>query len=514
MIKLIPFPEPNETDRKRGLYEWCDRLLDQLGLVSKIVAAKTIDDLRKVVFDMDAAEVELAIREALHPASGSKADIFSGLKEGALKRVLKARFNDLKKYRQAQLTGGAGAAGQASWTHVHHWTDDLKLDGHGRVRPLLVNLILFLRHHLKWDGVLAFNEFNVSVMIRKQPPWGAEPPDAPWTDHHESLTRSWFQQEDIAAGQGDIARAVQAAARHNRFHPVRDYFNALRWDGKPRIDRWLITYFHADDTPYARAVGPRFLISAVARIYEPGCKVDHTPVFEGPQGKQKSEALRTLAVDDDWFTDRLSQVGSKDAQMEVAGILLAEIAELDALTKGTNSAIKSFLTRRFDRFRPPYGKHIIKVPRQCVFAGTVNPPIGGYLRDATGARRFWPVLCHGTIDREGIERDRGQLWAEAVERYKAGAPWWLETPELEALATVEQKARFKVDIWKDVIEGWIGRQLDVDLAEVLEQALGIPPEAKTRSAEMRVTGILKDLGFARYRSGTKKRPYRYRREES
>jgi predicted P-loop ATPase len=198
--------------------------------------------------------------------------------------------------------------------------------------------------------------------------------------------------------------------------------------------------------------------------------------------------------------------------MEVAGVMIAEVAELDALTKAANSAIKSFLTHRFDRFHPPYGRYIIKLPRQCVFVGSINPPIGGYLPDPTGARRFWPVLCYGIIDRDGVERDRDQLWAEAVERYKPGAPWWLETPELEALAAAEQKLRFKVDIWKDVIEAWIGKRLDI--AEVLEQALGIPPEAKTRSAEIRVAAILTDLGFTKRRVGRRSdRSYRYQREE-
>src|SRR5262249_10911859 len=154
---------------------------------------------------------------------------------------------------------------------------------------------------------------------------------AAWTDHHESLVRVWFQNEDIAVNQSDVGRAVQAAARSNTFHPVRDYFDALVWDGKARLDRWLVIYLHVDDTPYARAVGPRFLISGVARIYKPGCQVDHVLLLEGPQGKQKSAALRTLAVKDAWFTDRLSHVTSKDAAQETAGVLLIELAEMEPL---------------------------------------------------------------------------------------------------------------------------------------------------------------------------------------
>jgi predicted P-loop ATPase len=240
--------------------------------------------------------------------------------------------------------------------------------------------------------------------------------------------------------------------------PVRDYLDALVWDGTPRLDKWLPTYFHAEDSEYVRAVGSRYLISAVARIYQPGCKVDHSLILEGPQGRQKTETLRTLAVRDAWFTDRLSHVASKDAAMEIAGVWLVEIAEMDALTRASTSAMKGFLTRRFDRFRPPWARHLIRLERQCVFAGTINPPIGGYLKDPTGARRFWPVECHGMIDRQGVERDRDQLWAEAVARFKVGDKWYLETPELEALASAEQAARFKGDPWREPIKQWIGQR--------------------------------------------------------
>ena len=173
-----------------------------------------------------------------------------------------------------------------------------------------------------------------------------------------TITNPWreygFKRREISPSAGDVGRAVQAAARHNPFHPVRDYFESLVWDGVPRLETWLLTYFHVEDSEYVRAIGPRYLISAVARIFQPGCKVDHVLVLEGPQGKQKSEALRTLAKNDSWFTDRLSHVASKDAVLEIAGVLIVEIAEMDALTKATSSAIKSFLTRRRDRFRPPY----------------------------------------------------------------------------------------------------------------------------------------------------------------
>ena len=139
--------------------------------------------------------------------------------------------------------------------------------------------------------------------------------------------------------------------------------------------------------------------------------------------------------------------------MHMQGVWIIEIAELDAIGKAEVSRIKAFLTRTTDRFRPPYGRYTIEVPRSCVFAGTVNPDT--YLRDETGNRRFWPVRC-GTIDIDALARDRDQLWAEAVARFKDGAIWWIDGPELMAAATAEQEKRYQSDAWDDLIEHWLG----------------------------------------------------------
>jgi predicted P-loop ATPase len=489
----------SETERKRQLFAWADRVLLESGLADRVKRANSLHELHRIVFDPNAAEVALAIREALHPASGgAKAEWLNGLSASGLKRILKMRFDEMKAQREDELRrqGGSQRGGQRSLD----WTDDLKLDNHGGIRPILSNLILYLRHHAQWQGVLAYDEFNAGVVIRKRPPWGDEAQDTHWTDHHEALTRVWFQREDINANLGDVGRAVQAAARSNPVHPVREYLDALVWDRKPRLDRCFMTYWKAADTPYTRAVGPRFMISAVARICQPGCKVDHTPLFEGPQGKQKTESLRTLAVKEEWFSDRLSHMASKDAAIEVAGVWLFEIAEMDALTRASSGTAKAFLTRRHDRFRPPHGKHTNRTPRQCVFVGTINPPLGGYLKDPTGARRLWPVACDGQIDRDGIERDRDQLWAEAVVRFKAGEKWWLETPELEALATAEQALRFKGDVWQEPIKRWIGRCNDVSIGEVSQGALEIRPRNLSHADGIRIVKILKSLGFKKCRS--------------
>jgi putative DNA primase/helicase len=508
VIKLpITTPPPDaaarareETERLNALYVWGDKVLADLGIAAAIGRARSPEELSRITLDVNSAEVTLAIRAALHPAIGHRQKCFDGLNQGMLKGILKSRLAEMKKSWKARRG------------KEPDWTEDLILKASGEIVANLANVILILQKSPDWKGVIGYDEFNAAVVIRKRPPWGHEAPDTRWSDQHESLTRVWFQKDcAINPSLGDVGRAVQAAARTNCFHPVRDYFNSLAWDGTPRLDHWPITYFHAVDTPYIRAVAPRYMISAVARVFDPGCQVDHMLVLEGPQGKLKSQALRTLAVNDGWFTDRLSHVASKDAMLEIAGVMIIEIAEMDALTKASASAIKSFLTRRKDRFRPPYGKHQVNLQRQCVFAGTINPESGGYLKDPTGARRFWPVTCNGMIDREGLADHRDQLWAEAVHRYKAGAPWWLETPELEALATAEQEARFVVDAWEDTVRAWIGNRLSVGLADVIEGALGIEPAQQTQAVQKRVKAILTKMKFTksrpRLRSGKRKQLY-------
>jgi predicted P-loop ATPase len=508
-VLVVPDADDRADDqRNRRLFDWAKAVLRQLGLDQAIAQARSNEELRCVTLDLEDGRIILAIRDALHPASGERQEHFRGLREGGLKQILKNQFNDLKKDREKKLRGRAG------YEKHSDWSEQLMLNKRGEIIANLHNLILILREAPKWKGVLAYDEFAARVVIKKHPPWGEEAPDTPWTDHHESLTRMWFQRESIKAGQGDVGRAVQAAARHNRFHPVREYLERLVWDGVVRIDTWLVTYFHAEDSPYIRAVGPRWLISAVARIYRPGCKVDHTLILEGPQGLLKSETLRALAVRDAWFADRLSHVGNKDALQEMAGVWIIEIAEMGAFIGASTSAQKAFLTQRSDRYRPPYGKHLVNLPRQAVFVGTINPPVGGYLKDATGSRRLWPIACPDLIDRDGLERDRDQLWAETVHRYKAGAKWHLETPELEALATAEQRARYIVDPWEERILKWLGNRTEISIDHVLHHALKL--SEVTQSAQNRVARVLTRLGFKLYRpykKGQKReRPRLYRRD--
>lgn len=225
-------------------------------------------------------------------------------------------------------------------------------DGTPQPIRVVANAIIALRHAPEWEDVLAFNEFSQQTITQRPTPWRKKA-DSVWLDVDDSLACEWLQREEnILVTTAMVAEAVQTVSRENSFHPVRDYLKALTWDHKPRIERWLTDYLGSADSPYVRAVGRRWLISAVARVEKPGCQVDHVLLLEGPQGIRKSAALREL-VGDEWFSDHLSDLGSKDSRIDLLDKWVVEMSELVAMRRGIAlERVKAFLTARSDHYVP------------------------------------------------------------------------------------------------------------------------------------------------------------------
>ena len=415
------------------------------------------------------------------------------------------------------------------------WANRLRLDLSGTPERNEANVITALNSDPAFAGLIAFDEFRQEVAVLGALPWDETetPYPRPWDDADDIRAAEWLQHREVNVAPLVVGRSVGAVARDIRIHPVRAYLQSLIWDGTPRLERWTSQYLGAAPTELTHAMGGLWLISAVARIFRPGVKADHMLILEGEQGARKSTALKILAGEE-WFTDELPDLGSKDAAIHMQGVWIVEIAELDAIGRAEVSRIKAFLTRTTDRFRPPYGRHTVEIKRQCVFAGTVNPDT--YLRDETGNRRFWPIRC-GDIDVEGLARDRDQLWAEAVHRFKSGAIWWLEDKDLLKAARDEQDKRYQSDAWDGVIDRWLTHETrrvnhgyagfddwqdeeferidplsDVSVGEILESALGIEPGKWGKVDQMRIGAWLKSRNWERYQCRTGEgREWRYRK---
>jgi len=390
---------------------------------------------------------------------------------------------------------------------INGWRGDLQLTPTKQPKALLYNALVALRGAPEWEGVLAYDEFALATMAMKPPPWlkGQDNTWTPqlWTDRDDTLATDWLQGQGIGIPVTVAATAIEAVAKDASFHPVRDYLTGLTWDGTARVASFAATYLGAEATSYHSEVNRCMFIAAVARITQPGCKHDHMPILEAPQGRGKSKAIAALFSP--WFTDDLAEFGSKDASMQVRTAWCVEVAELAAMTRGEIERVKAFVTRQVDRFRPSYGRRVIEVPRQSVFIGTTNAD--GYLKDETGARRFWPIRC-GTINPAAIEHDRDQLWAEAVALYQAGEAWWLQDTAVEAYE--QQDQRYQEDPWHADVARYCESTSDVSVGEILE-LLGVEKAKWTQVDQNRVARCLIKIGWHRYRVSTPPRPWRYRR---
>lgn len=383
------------------------------------------------------------------------------------------------------------------------WKQLLQTNRDGSIRPILANVIVALRKSKAWSGVLAYDEFHDRIMAVKPPPWARnadswQPQE--WSDQFDILATNWMQTKgDMMVSVKTVSDAVDAVAQDNTFHPIRDWLHSLEWDGVPRIDRLPVEYFGCEDSPYIRGVMRCALISAVARVMQPGCKADYMLVLEGPQGTYKSTAIMTL-FGKDWYTDELPTMGTKDASMQVATAWCFEVSELGAMLRTEVEKTKAFVSRRVEKFRPPYAKRTVERPRQCIFIGTTNQDV--YLRDETGGRRFWPVPV-GRINVEALERDRDQLWAEVFHLYKQGVPWWPDE-QLMHEAQLEQDDRYAVDPWEPTVQQFIKRRDEVTAQDILSMCLGLEPERRDMSAQRRVTAILRRAGWKRTRGAVYK----------
>ena len=391
------------------------------------------------------------------------------------------------------------------------WQSRLMKTPSGVVKATSFNTRLILDNDPAWRDVLGWCDFSHRVMKRVDPPL-EHASRGEWDDVDDAELRYWLAERYAIEPKGqDLVDAVMGHARVHAYHPVRDYLDGLRWDGKPRIDWWLPDYLGcdpaqmdvsmADANRYLELVGSLWLIQAVSRVRKPGHKADSVLILEGTQGAGKSTALRVL-FGEDWFSDTPIEIGSKDSYEALRGLWCLELAELDALSKADARRAKAFFSSPSDRFRVPYGRRSISYTRQCVVAGTTNE--FAHLKDYTGNRRYWSVST-GRIALDLLHADRDQLWAEADHRFRAGEHWWPQSDDARLFAD-QQDARMDIDVWESLIRSYLRScvtktapmhrgALVVSTAEIMQHGLNIDPGSMRRPEQTRVGQIVHRIGW-------------------
>lgn len=385
-----------------------------------------------------------------------------------------------------------------------NWQDFLIMGDKGVKNNSLQNMILFLRFHENFKGVFAYNEFHQNIVMIKCPVWGDRALFE--VDRISDIVVSQTTAELEKLGQTpDINRtykAIQVAAHYNKFHPAREYFNNLKWDGKPRLKTWLKVYLGCqnESDEYLEFVGRKWLTAGVTRIFHPGRKFDHVLVIEGEQGAYKSTSLKKLAtfgIDKavEYFTDSvtIADIQNKDTIMKIQGSVIVELSELSGFSKKDDEEIKRWITLEHDNIRLPYGRETSLFKRQFILAATTNRY--DYLKDPTGNRRYWPVRAGSRIDIVAIDRDKEQLWAEAVAEYKGGL-YLAPTHEEEGLANTERHKRLAQDAWTDVVLEKAHQRMTnkFKVADIMSD-MGMVLRDKDDRAMRRISSILQIHGY-------------------
>jgi predicted P-loop ATPase len=402
---------------------------------------------------------------------------------------------DIKRVRE-KVRGGWTNAAQPTWLASC-------VTKNGQPMSTLANVMVALRSDPAVKEAIAYNEMLRTPMLMHA---CNDDPDfipRPVTDADVGHLQEWLQIAGLRTVSAVMAhQAVELRANECAFHPVRNYLEALVWDGQPRLATWLSTYLGAEATPYTEAIGRMFLIAMVARIFQPGCQADYMLTLEGSQGELKSSACRILGGA--YFSDHLPDIASagKDVSQHLRGKWLIEVTEMHAMSRAETSQLKAFVTRPVERYRPSYGRMETIEPRQCLFIGTTNKTV--YLRDETGGRRFWPVTC-GQIDVAALTRDRDQLFAEAVALYRQSEHWWPSREFEREHIVPQQDDRFEVDIWEEQIAEFLLFKDEVTVAEIARNALFIETPRLGTADQRRITAILEHLRWRRKRDSKGRR---------
>lgn len=386
--------------------------------------------------------------------------------------------------------------GQRQAVNRESWEDRLAVSDTGVPKATYANLALALSDSPEWLGTIGWNDRYHQPVWRRNPPIGGFPSardGAQWRDEHALIAAEWLGKRGIGATRQGVLDVIHDVAHRNPYDPIRDILDECDWDGRVRLTDWLVTYcgVDADKAEWARIVGRKWLISGVARVYEPGCKADCMLILEGAQGRFKSTALDILGLG---HTKEIRvRLDDKDAADALhSGAFIAVLTELDAFKRTTKAeSIKAYLSALDDYFRRAYARVTTTHPRSIIFAATTNE--GVYLTDPTGNRRFWPVTC-GDIDIDALRRDVYLLWAEARHAYLAGESWWLE-PTIAPLAEREQADRLMPDSWEEYIDEYLRGKTVITLKGLMHDGLQLGPDRQNGEATGRVTRYLLRLGW-------------------
>lgn len=345
-----------------------------------------------------------------------------------------------------------------------------KLDNNGEVTDKICQTVANCEEVIRYDaelyGRIRYNEISSGISVYGNLPWKNHNGWRDWTNADDGNLWSYVENKYGLNNQTKILTALGNVASGRPINLVKELLTAAheQWDGNKHIENLLPRFVGADKNEYNTECLRLFMLGAIKRIYQPGCKFDYVLILVGKQGSYKSSFLRFLAINDEWFCDNFNSLDGVRAFEQLRGMWMVEMSELQATKRAKDvETIKAFITSRVDVYRAAYDRRTEKHPRMCVIAGTSNPV--DFLTDRTGNRRYLPITCslheiQNPFDDElATKTEFIQAWGEAMDIFlRAGGKVRLVLPkkfETQALDTQTTYTEDDPDV--GIIQEWLNK---------------------------------------------------------
>ena len=334
------------------------------------------------------------------------------------------------------------------------WRKDLVYSTRQELKQSVANISLLLEHHPDWKDPEGQSRFWLDI-VKGQ----AMQDESPITDAGIIAIMRWLQiEEHMPTTMHKLVERCVLALCHA--HP-RDVLQTMllalpAWDDVPRLETWLEDCAGVRRTLYNMAVGKMLLVSMVARVMDPGCLYRYVVILEGPEEYRKSTLVQALASPE-WYISLSIGLETKESHMMLQGAWVAELPELDSLSRTEETRMKAFLTMKEDAYIPKYSNFRLTTPRRTIFVGTTNEE--SYLKGQSGNTRYLPLTLTHPIEIADFLAIREQLLAEALAYYwQHPKDWWALPEDALQEAQESREERRLPNVYEEPLQLWLDRE--------------------------------------------------------